>query len=183
MVRIPKALLLSGLLLMAGPTASLAATSTAPKEGDMAVSFNAGLANAFDDDFDDVEPVFTGSFEYYSTPRISWRGLLGITSFDTDLSGDASLDFTFLDANILYNWEGGRIHPYVTGGVGLYQKDGSSDLPSQFDETVFGLNGGGGLDWFLGSRWALEFEGTLHGLTGENPNTLVLGTAGVKFWF
>jgi len=183
MIRIPKALLLSGLLLMAGPIASLAATpSTAPQQGDMAVSFNVGLAKAFQDDFDDIQPVFTGSFEYYSDPRVSWRGLLGTTSFDAGNSGE-DIDFIFLDANVLYNWEGGRIHPYVTGGVGLYQKNASSGLPSGFDETVFGLNGGGGIDWFLGSRWAIEFEGTLHGLTGEDPNTILFGTAGFKFWF
>ncbi len=184
MNRISKALLLAALLLMLSPIASPAATpSTAPKEGDMGVSFNAGFANAFDDDFEGADPVFTGTFEYYTTPRVSWRGLLGVTSFDADLPGGASVDTTFVNANVVYNWEGGRIHPYVTGGVGLYQKNGSSNLPSRFDETVIGANGGGGIDWFLGSRWALKFEGTFHGLTGENPNTVFLGTAGFKFWF
>jgi len=184
MTRLCKALLLSALLPMLSPIASLAATpSTAPKEGDMAASFNAGLAKAFDDDFEDVETVFTGTFEYYTTPRVSWRGLLGVTSFDADLPGGGSVDSTFVNANVGYNWEGGRIHPYVTGGVGLYQKDGSSNLPPEFDETVFGVNGGGGIDWFLGPRWALKFEGIFHGVTGENPNTVFFGTAGVMFWF
>jgi hypothetical protein len=184
MIMLGKALLLPALLLVSSPIALSAATpSTAPKEGDMAVSFNVGLAKAFDDDFEDLEPVFTGSFEYYTSPRVSWRGLLGVTSFDADLPGNASVDTTFLTANVLYNWEGGVIHPYLTGGAGLYQKNGSSDLPSRFDESVFGVNGGGGIDWYLGSRWALEFEGTFHGLSGENPNTLFLGSAGVKFWF
>jgi len=45
------------------------------------------------------------------------------------------------------------------------------------------VNGGGGIDWFLGPRWALKFEGTLHAVTGEDPNTIFIGTAGAKFWF
>lgn len=179
----PKALLVSTLLLLS-PIATLAATpSTAPKVGDMAVSFNAGFDFALDDDFEGGELVFTGTFEYYTTPRVSWRGLLGTTSFEGDFPGNPSLDFTFFNANYVYNWERGKFHPFLTGGIGLYQKDGSSSLPSEFDESVFGLNGGGGVDWFLGPRWGLKFEGTLHVLTGENPNTILLGTGGVMFWF
>jgi hypothetical protein len=184
MTRIPNVFLLSALLLIFSPIASLAATpSTAPKQGDMAVSFNVGFANAFDDHFEDVAPIYTGTFEYFTTPRLSWRGLIGVTSFDADLGGSVSVDSTFVNGNVVYNWEKGRIHPYVTGGVGVYSKNGSSDLPSSFDETVFGLNGGGGLDWFLGARWALKFEGVFHGVTGEDPNRLFFGTAGAMFWF
>lgn len=184
MTWISKALFHSAILLMMSPIPALAATpSTAPNQGDKAVSFNAGLVRPFDNHFENTNPVFTGTFEYYTSQRVSWRGMLGIMSFDADVPGNPSIDATFLTANILYNWEGGRIHPYVTGGVGLYQKDAPSTLPSKFDQTVFGLNGGGGIDWFLGTRWALEFEGTLHNLTGENPNTALLGTVGVKFWF
>ena len=183
MIRKTSTLLLSTMLLMLSSMGLLAATSTAPKEGDKAMTFNAGFARAFDNHFDDVQPLFTGSFEYYTSSRVSWRGQLGVTSFDADLPGNASVDTTFLNGNVLYNWEGGQVHPYVTGGVGVYRKNASSSLPSKFDETVVGVNGGGGIDWFLGSRWALEFEGTFHGLAGENPNTLFFGTAGVKFWF
>ncbi len=161
MLRISRALLLSAILSILSPIALMAATpSTSPNHGDMAASFNAGFVRAFDNHFDNLNPVFTGTFEYYTSPRVSWRGLLGIMSFDADLPGSPSIDTTFLTANVLYNWEGGRIHPYVTGGVGFYQKDAPSSLPSRFDQTVFGVNGGGGIDWFLGDRWALEFEGT-----------------------
>jgi hypothetical protein len=161
----------------------MALASTAPHEGDVAISFNAGFANAFDNTFDDVESVFTGTVEYYTTPRVSWRGLLGVTSFDSDFPGSPSVDTTFVNGNIVYNWEGGKIHPYVTAGLGIYDKNGSSGLPSRFDETAVGVNAGGGIDWFLGARWAVKFEGTLHGLTGEDPGTIALGTVGLIFWF
>ena len=163
--------------------AATSTTSTAPKQGDMAVSGNLGFSHPLDGPFDGAEGVLTGTFEYFTTPRISWRGLLGLTSFDADGPGDVSVDSTFFNANFVYNWEKGKIHPYATAGVGLYDQSAGNDLPDDFDETVFGVNGGGGLYWFLGSRWALKFEGTLHALTGEDPNTVLMGTAGAIFWF
>ena len=171
-------------LVMLVPIVSLAATpSTAPKTDDMAASGNLGFAAPFDGDFDSFAPAITGTFEYYTSPRISWRGLLGFMSFTADLPGDPKVDTTFLNANFVYNWERGKIHPFATAGIGVYSKNGSSALPSDFDETVFGVNGGGGIDWFLGPRWGLKFEGSMHALTGEDPNTFFLGTAGVMFWF
>lgn len=149
----------------------------------MAASFNVGLANAFDNTFDDVETVFTGTFEYYSSPRVSWRGLVGTTTFEENSPGNPDIDVRFVNANIGYNWEHGDVHPYLTGGIGLYDKKGSPGLAASLDESTFGLNAGGGLEWFLGSRWGLKFEGTLHGLNGENPDTFLLGTAGFMFWF
>lgn len=185
MIRMTKALLFAALPLMLGPTHTLAAhkASQAPKEGDLAVSGNLGFAAAFDSNFNGFQPAFTGTFEYYSSPRVSWRGLLGFTSFDADRPRGADVDFMFVNANLAYNWEGGWTHPFVTGGLGLYSKDASSSLPSNSGDTVPGLNFGGGFDWFIGSRWALKFEGTFHALTGEKPNSFLLGTAGVKWWF
>ena len=185
MIQMTRALLFPALLWMSSATAALAShkASQAPKAGDMAVSGNLGFASAFDSNFEGIEPVFTGTFEYYSTPRVSWRGLLGFTSFEADSPSDAEVDFTFLNGNVSYNWEGGSLHPFVTGGIGLYSKDASSSLPPDTDGTEFGLNAGGGLDWFLGERWALKFEGTFHGLAGDEPDSFFLGTVGFKWWF
>ena len=172
------------LFAMLVPIVSLAATpSTAPKTYDMAVSGNLGFGTPFDGPFDGLEPAITGTFEYYTTPRMSFRGLLGFTSFTADLPGDPNVDSTFMNANFVYNWEMGAIHPFATAGIGVYDQSGSQGLPPQFDETVFGVNGGGGIDWFLGPRWGLKFEGSLHALTGEDPNVFFLGTAGFMFWF
>lgn len=187
LIRNDKLLRVSLLVLILSAMPALAqtqTTSTAPLQGDMAVSANLGFSHAFDDPFDGVEPVLTGTFEYFTTPRISWRGLLGITSFEAeDAPGDVSIDSTFFNANFVYNWERGKIHPYATAGIGLYDQSPSDDLPDDFDETAFGANGGGGLYWFLGARWALKFEGTFHLLTGEEPDTVLMGTAGAIFWF
>ncbi len=181
---ISKVRVLSTVFVILVPIVSLAATpSTAPKTDDMAVSGNLGFAVPFDGPFDSLEPAITGTFEYYTTPRISWRGLAGYTSFNGTGPGDPKVSSTFLNANFVYNWEHGSIHPFATAGIGVYSNSASSSLPPEFDETVFGVNGGGGIDWFLGKRWGLKFEGSLHGLTGEDPNTFFLGTVGFMFWF
>jgi hypothetical protein len=177
-------LVMKTLFVLLAPIVALAATpSTAPKTGDMAVSGNLGFAAPLDGPFDGVEPAITGTFEYYTDPRISWRGLIGFTSFDADLPGDPNVDATFLNASFVYNWERGKIHPFATAGMGVYSKNGSSGLPPDFDETVFGINAGGGVDWFLGPRWGLKFEGSMHALTGEDPNVFFLATAGFMWWF
>jgi outer membrane protein with beta-barrel domain len=184
MTRSSRLLLPAALLLMWGPITSRAATpSRALKKGDMALSSNAGFTHVADNDFEKIDTVLTGTFEYHTTPRLSWRGLLGITSFDADLPGKASVDTTFVTANVVYTWERGRIRPYVTGGTGLYDKMASSDLPARFDQTVLGVNAGGGIDWILGSRWGIQFEGTVHVLAGEAPNTVFFGTVGLVFCF
>jgi len=182
-----KARVLSAVFVMLVPIAAFAATPskapTAPAADDMAISGNLGFSVPFDGPFDSFEPVITGTFEYYTTPRISWRGLIGFTSFTADLPGDPKVDSTFLNANFVYNWDLGAIHPFATVGLGAYDQNGSHGAPPQFDATVFGLNGGGGLNWYLGSRWGLKFEGSLHAVTGEDPNSFFLGTAGFVWWF
>ena len=181
---VSKTRVLSTVFVVLVPIVSLAATpSTAPKAGDMAAGGNLGFVAPLDGPFDNLEPAITGTFEYYTTPRISWRGLLGFTSFSADLPGDPKVNVAFVNASFVYNWERGNVHPFATAGIGVYGKNGSSGLPSEFDETVFGVNAGGGIDWFLGSRWGLKFEGSMHAVTGEDPNTFFLGTAGFMFWF
>ena len=184
-IQMARALVFPVLLSLLSATTALAAhkPSQAPKAGDMAVSANLGFATAFEDNFNNLDPAFTGTFEYYSTPRVSWRGLLGFTSFEADSPSDAEVDFMFVNGNVVYNWEGGWVHPFITGGLGFYSKDASPSLPSDIDGTELGLNFGGGLDWFLGESWALKFEGTVHGVAGEEPDSFFLGTVGFKWWF
>ena len=184
-IQMARALVFPALLSLLSATTALAAhkPSQAPKAGDMAVSANLGFATAFEDNFNNLDPAFTGTFEYYSTPRVSWRGLLGFTSFEADSPSDAEVDFMFVNGNVVYNWEGGWVHPFITGGLGFYSKDASPSLPSDIDGTELGLNFGGGLDWFLGESWALKFEGTVHGVAGEEPDSFFLGTVGFKWWF
>ncbi len=188
MIRTTKALYVLALLLVVSPAGVLAqgAAPAVPKRGDMAVSGNLGFAHSFDDEFDGFEALFSGTFEYYSSDRISWRGLLGFTDFDFDPPGSGpggSVDVMFINANILYNWNEGVVRPYVTGGIGLYDEDPDGPGIDGDGDIEIGINGGGGLDIFFQPQWAIKIEGTLHGISGDGPDTVFAGTGGVKFHF
>jgi hypothetical protein len=88
--------------------------------------------------------------EYYITPRISGRGLLGWASPGAaNQTEDHFRQFKLL-FNAVYNWEGGKIHPFVTGGAGAYfvrlKREGRADPDG---ETRGGINFGGGVEYFF----------------------------------
>jgi len=181
------ALPLLAIVLVFMTVPALAQSSKAPSihAGDMAVSGNLGFANAFDNDFDGLEPILTGTFEYYTSDQISWRGSLGFTSFSADLPRGRSVDvdMTMVNANIVYAWQSDNLRPYVTGGVGLYDESSSRDLPGVGDGAELGFNLGGGLDLYLDPQWAIKFEGTFHGMSGDEPDSFFALTVGAKFNF
>jgi opacity protein-like surface antigen len=83
-------------------------------------------------------------------------------------------------------WEGGRWHPFVGTGVGAYflqfRSNGSTIGET---ETGFGLNTGGGLEYFFNRSVALKGEGRYHAVTnarGLDPSGIAL-TAGLKTYF
>ena len=193
----PAALLMPVMLIMLmTPAAAMAqssggtgsgtggSTSAAPKKGDMSVSGSLGIANAFDNDFDGVEAIFDGTFEYHISDRISWRGMLGFASFDFNGRGSSgSADIMFVNGNIVYGWHNDNLRPYVTGGIGLYSTDPSgSALPDNGDVEV-GLNCGGGLDIYVHPHWAVTVEGLFHGYTGDDPDSFLAATVGARYRF
>lgn len=185
MVRMIGAVALAVLVLMLAPASALAqqpaqrSIDATPRAKEMAVSGNLGFANPFDDDFDDIEPILTGTYEYWFTSEFSIRGLLGYTSFD---AGDAEADLIIMNGNFVYSWPHRTVRPYVTGGIGFYNKDysgpGTGDLDDGFE---LGMNGGGGVDIFLTNQWAIKIDGGFHGVTGDEPDALFVATAGAQF--
>jgi hypothetical protein len=74
----------------------------------------------------------------------------------------------------------GRAHPYLIGGVGVYNgKTTVTGLGSSESETKFGANAGAGLDVGLGKSAALFAEGRLHAIFNgvTDLNTAQDGTA------
>ena len=151
----------------------------APAEGDMAVGGNLGITNAFDDDFDGVEALLSGTFEYYLRDRISLRGMLAFTEFEADRGGD--LDVVFLNGNVAYNWDHGEWRPFVTGGIGIYNLD--PDFGPVDDDIEIGVNFGGGFYYFFDTDWAVNVEGLFHGVSGDGPDSFFTGMGGVKYYF
>jgi Outer membrane protein beta-barrel domain len=119
-----------------------------------------------------------GTVEHYVTPRTSIRGEVGGTWWKTTGRGfQADLTPVFLNGNVVYNWEGGVWHPYVTAGAGLYHYAFSAP-PVQFSENKPGMNIGGGIEYFLSRRATFVGDLRYHAVPDIHP----LGPFQSSFW-
>ncbi|HXH25712.1 MAG TPA: outer membrane beta-barrel protein [Vicinamibacterales bacterium] len=136
---------------------SVPAYSQTPDTGMVAVGANVG---AFLPD-DQFEPAITidGIAEYYLTPRIGVRGLLGWTSPGFDGRDDDHFRQVRLLFNVTYNWEFIEWHPYVTIGAGAYfVRQKLDERPDPEGERRGGINLGGGVEYFTSTRQSIKGE-------------------------
>jgi hypothetical protein len=181
-------LLATGLLIvgvLVTVPGSTAAQERVPHAGSIATGIdvggfiptNDGLSNSL---------LLNVLYEYYLTPRVSVRTDFGWTNPAFTAGGIDSLRQMPLRADINYNWEGGRWHPFVGTGVGLYFLQFRADEVRIGDtETRFGLNTGGGVEYFFNRYVAVKGEGRYHAVSnarGEDPSGVAL-TAGLKTYF
>jgi hypothetical protein len=124
---------------------------------------------------------FSGNVERYVTPRVSIRGQLGGTWADiTGRNFTGTVNPVYLDGNVVYNWEGGILHPFVTGGAGLYFYQSSINGASSMTDTKPGLNFGGGVELFVDRRTTMTAEALYHAV-GQVDTALATFPDG-KFW-
>jgi opacity protein-like surface antigen len=178
-----------GILMIAtciiGPTAA-AAQERAPHAGSTAVGIDVGAFVPKDDQLDSAL-IVNALLEYYFTPRVSVRTDFGLTDPGFVRESSDSLRQIPLRADLNYNWEGGRWHPFVGAGVGAYfltQRDNGRTLGET--ETKPGLNLGGGIEYFTGRTVSVKGEARYHMIrntrSGQDPSGLVF-TGGIKkYW-
>ena len=86
----------------------------------------------------------------------------------------------------IYNWEGGKWHPFVGAGLGVHFLRFTSDVPATDNtDTRLGFNVGGGVEYFLNRTVAVKGEGRSHAIEdarGEEPSGTAL-TVGLKTYF
>jgi len=121
-----------------------------------------------------------GNIEGYVTPRLSIRGQLGGAWNDVINRGfSGTLSPMFLDGNLVYNFEGGVWHPYVTGGVGMYRYRFENAVRSGTDTTA-GFDVGGGIEYFTNRRLTVTGEFLFHD-TGQVQTPVTTFDRG-NFW-
>lgn len=126
-----------------------------------------------------------GNIEAYLMPRLSVRGQLGTAWWDLKaLQGlVGSVRPTFVAGNLVYNWEGGAVHPYVTAGVGIYryaiERVVSSRSTVTAIDTHAGVNLGGGFEYFSARRATITGE-LLYHRVGELASLLTFTNG--TFW-
>lgn len=150
-----------------------------PSTGATALGANFGLASPIDGLLDNgLTPNLNA--EYYFTPRLSIRGQGGAAwnAFDAPRFGK-NVRPTYFNGNVVYNWEGGSWHPFVTGGVGVYHYR-VSEPPFRGTTTKPGFDAGGGLEYFLTGRDALKGEVLYHGVSGQAAGPFA--SVDTSFW-
>jgi hypothetical protein len=104
-----------------------------------------------------------GNFERYFTSRVSVRGQIGGSSWDIVGRGfTGTVKPVRFEGNLVYNWEHGEWHPYVTGGIGLYRYGLTISGAGDGADTRAGFDAGGGIEYFFRRRASLTAEGLYH---------------------
>jgi opacity protein-like surface antigen len=169
----PKCATAVGALLLVTVLASPAwAQTRVPDEGMYTIGLNVGFAKPTEDGLN-TGLNLGASFERYFTPRVSIRGQLSGAWFEDDVFEDTTISPMAFTGNVVYNWERGAWHPYATAGIGMYRFRLSDDLLDDvFDdadttETRFGVNLGGGIEYFFTRRDTLLGEIQYHAIPGD----------------
>jgi opacity protein-like surface antigen len=156
-----------------------------PADGSTAVGIDIGAFVPTADQLDS-SLLMNVLYEYYVTPRWSLRTGFGWADPEFEGSGVDSLRQVPLRLDVNYNWERGRWHPFLGTGAGLYfmqfRRNGESFGDS---ETKFGLNTGGGVEYFLNRTVALKGEGRYHAVAstrGLEPSGVAM-MGGLKAYF
>jgi len=136
-----------------------------------------------------LQPAVTvaGFYEYYLSPRRSVRIAAGWADPGFDREPSDSLLHIRLTMNLLYNWEEGVWHPFVTGGGGVYLLQEKDNGRSAGDgQTKGGVNLGGGIEYFARRLLTIKAEALYHIVAEKNvpvdPSGLTL-TIGLKKYF
>jgi hypothetical protein len=166
--------LLFSLLL---PAVAAAQRQRMPQAGGWSFWGLAGLVSSADEVNDNTVGL-SGGVDYYLNRSFSLGAAAGFWRADSDLSDDTRVGYFTATAG--YNWEFGKLHPFVQGGAGLYR------LEFPFNsETKFGAFGGGGLDYFLTRSFAVEGVLRYHlpSDVGRFDTEFFEALGGVKFYF
>jgi opacity protein-like surface antigen len=162
---------------------ALAAAQRMPREGGWSVWGGLGLTNPTGDIDHDIG--FSGGVDYFVTRNLSLGALGGAWKADTDFAGDAKE--AYVDFVATYNWEGGKVHPFVQGGVGPY----FVEFPFSDRQTEVGGFLGGGLDIFFTRSTAVDLAFRYHivpdaklALPGADEDAKFFEAhGGIKFYF
>ncbi len=161
-----------------------------PAPGMVAIGGSFGAAPPLEASFTSG-PTLTGNIEGYLTRRVSVRGQVSGAWWDITGRGfTGSVHPIAADANVVYNFEGGRIHPFVTGGVGLYHYR-FEEHPTTGSANKAGVNVGGGVEYFVRRHATATAEVLFHNtqapmtspLTTYSDSSYWTFTVGMKRYF
>jgi len=131
-------------------------------------------------------PTVEGFYEYYLTARDSLRVGAGWANPKFEQEHSDSVRQIRIAVDLVHNWEGGAVHPFVGAGLGTYFLQGrdngnnSGDSETKLGGTIFG-----GAEFFTSKTVSVKGEARYHFVTKVNdfnPSGLAL-TIGLKTYF
>ena len=131
-------------------------------------------------------PEIDGFYEYYLTARDSLRVGGGWANPKQEANSDARTRQIRIGVDLIHNWEGGAVHPFVGAGLGTYflqpRLNGNNlgDSATTIGGTVLG-----GVEFFTSDTFAVKGEARYNVVEKSgayNPSGLSL-TFGVKSYF
>jgi Outer membrane protein beta-barrel domain len=154
-----------------------------PDQGMVAIGGEGGVF--FPDSVFESAFTFGGLVEPYLSPRVGLRGSVNFMEPGFDRESEDTLQQVRFGIDVIYNWEGGKWHPFAGGGVGISMLELQDNGRELGDETEVGFNLLGGIEYFLNRRTTLKFEGRyqfVDDVFGIDPAGFAL-TAGIKRYF
>lgn len=131
-------------------------------------------------------PAIEGFYEYYLSARDSVRVGAGWANPKQEADSDNTMRQVRIAVDVLHNWEGGAIHPFVGAGLGTYFLQPRSHGTNLGDSaTKLGGTILGGVEFFTSNTFAVKGEARYHIVTKSglyDPSGLAL-TIGVKSYF
>jgi len=174
----------TALMLSSGAPVFAQGHGPVPDTGMLAIGASAGASIPSDGRLKNGVEI-AANVEGYLTPRVSIRGQFGAAKQDfvgQPFTGHVTP--LYLDGNVVYNWEGGAWHPFVTGGVGLYRFRYEETAPGRAtvegSDTAAGFNVGGGFEYFFTRHATMTGEALYHKV-GE-VNTALAPFSDPSFW-
>jgi hypothetical protein len=111
----------------------------------------------------DAGLALEGFYEYYFTPRTSVRLGLGWANAPFEREEDDSIRTLRVPIDLVYNVEGGQVHPFLGAGLGIYflqprdNGESSGDSETKLGATIFG-----GAEFFTGDALSIKGEARYH---------------------
>lgn len=174
-----------GVALILGLAAPAAAQGRMPHEGGGAVGGEVGVFVPKQDGMT-TGLALDGFYEHYLTARDSVRVGVGWMNPRVERETSDSTRQVRIGGDLVHNWEGGTIHPFVGAGLGAYLlqfRDNGQNVGDR--QTKLGGNVFGGIEFFTSKTFSVKGEARYHIVSkanGYDPSGLEL-TVGVKSYF
>ena len=175
--------------------AFVAAATTSVAQAQVGFNVGGGVSLPLGDFGDQADLGFHGlvgvTFQPENLPvGIRVDGMYHMWGGNEDTFGDLDVNARAIagTANAVYTFQTSEMstfHPYLIGGIGLYNTAlTGDDVPDAFDDstTDFGVNAGAGFNFAAGESINLFVEGRFHTVfTEEESTNFVPITVGVRF--